>query len=461
MSAVNERTYPTDSMLAGIAVRPGDAGYDEVRQAWNLVIDQRPALVVMAETAAHVAAAVRYAVDAGLPVALQGTGHGVRRPADGAVLINTARMTGVHIDATRGTAWIEAGVKWGAVLAQTQAVGLAPLLGSSPTVGAVGYTLGGGMGWLARRYGLAADSVLRFQVVTADGRMLDVSRDKHPDLFWALRGGGGSLALVTGMEIQLYPVTTVYGGNLIYPAALAGDVLRRFRTWVQDAPDALTSSVALMNYPPIPELPEFLRGQSVVMVRGCYAGAVDEGEALLQPWLAWQAPMANLFHPMSFAEVATISNDPPGPLPGFASGAWLRTLSDDAIDALVRFGVNRDGSSPLIMTEVRHAGGAMRTVTEDASPIGHRDAEFVLSLVAMTPTPASQAAAAQYVRDLKRALAPVRAGVYMNFLDAEETQEQTADAYAAAAFDRLARVKAQYDPADRLCHGFNIPTARA
>ncbi|MCB1376466.1 MAG: FAD-binding oxidoreductase, partial [Rhodobacteraceae bacterium] len=197
--------------------------------------------------------------------------------------IVTARMTDVQVNVTAQTAWVEAGAEWGMVLEKTQAVGLAPLLGSSPNVGVIGYTLGGGMGWLARQYGLATDSVQRFEVVTADGEVRTVSRSEHPDLFWGLRGGGGSLAIITSVEMQLYPVTTVYGGNLIYPASMAREVILRYREWIKDAPDALTSSFAIMNFPPIPAVPDFLRGKSVIMVRGCYTGSVEEGEALIRP----------------------------------------------------------------------------------------------------------------------------------------------------------------------------------
>ena len=219
------------AQVQGSVLTSADDGYDAGRMGWNVSAQQHPALLVRASNAADVAAAVRFAGQQGLGVAVQSTGHGVIRPADGHLLILTSAMANVDVNAAAQTARIEAGAKWGQVLPKAHAAGLAPLLGSSPTVGAIGYTLGGGVGWLARKYGLSADSVRRFEVVTADGQPRTVSADENADLFWALRGGGGGFAAVTAMETRLYPVTMIFGGNLVYPAALAGQVLRRFRDW--------------------------------------------------------------------------------------------------------------------------------------------------------------------------------------------------------------------------------------
>ena len=198
---------------------PGDEHYDAARQGWNLAVDQYPAMIVEARTAEDVAEALRFAQSQGLDVAVTATGHGVIRKADHSLLIDTSKMAAVEVDAAARTAWVGAGTKWGAVLEAAQAAGLAPLLGSSPDVGAIGYTLGGGMGWLVRKYGLSADSVNYFEVVTVNGERVRASATENADLFWGLRGGGGNFGVVTGMEIRLYPVTTVYGGNLFYPVS--------------------------------------------------------------------------------------------------------------------------------------------------------------------------------------------------------------------------------------------------
>jgi len=333
------------SQVKGEVIAPADPQYDERRKAWNLRVVQHPALIVIARDAQDVVAAVSFAKEQELGVAVQSGGHGVIRPADGALLIVTSELRDMQIDAASRTAWIGAGLKWGKVLESTQAVGLAPLLGSSPDVGVVGYTLGGGIGWLARRYGMALDSVFSIDVVTADGQLRRASQGANADLFWGLRGGGGAFGVVTGMEIKLYPVSTVYAGNLIYPIELAKEVYKRYRDWIKTAPDELTSSIVLMNYPTIPEIPDFLRGKSFVMVRGCYYGPIEKGEEILRYWRDWQAPFMDDFKAIPFSEVATVSNDPVDPLPGMSTGAWLSELSDDAIDVLIRYGAAKEGPS--------------------------------------------------------------------------------------------------------------------
>ncbi len=445
------------SQIQGEVLTPGEARYEEARKAWNLSVNQHPALIVVAHQPSDVVAAVRFAGKAGLGIGVQSTGHGVIRPADGNLLIITSRMTEVRVDAQSQTAWIEAGAKWGMVLEKTQAVGLAPLLGSSPGVGVVGYTLGGGMGWLARKYGLAADSVRYFEVVTPDGRQVRASASENSDLFWGLRGGGGNFGVITGMEIQLYPVTTVYGGSLIYPAEHAKAVFTRYRDWIAAAPDELTSSIAIMNFPPIPAIPEFLRGRSVVMVNGCYVGDPSDGETLVQPWLDWQAPIASTFRAMPFSEVASISNDPTDPLPGTSTGAWLRDLSDEAIDIVIRFGVSVNGSSPIIKTEIRHAGGAIARGDAHTSAYGNRDSELILNLIGMVPTPEARQALEEYNTSFKQELAPyLTGGVYMNFMDGEEARARIKDAYSPEAYEQLMTLKAKYDPENRFRFSFAL-----
>jgi FAD/FMN-containing dehydrogenase len=449
------------SRVQGDVFAPDDAGYDAARMTWNLTIQQHPAVVVAVRTATDVAAAVSFARQQGLGVAVKSTGHGVIVPANDCLLIVTSAMADVQVDAAAQTAWIEAGAPWGAVLPMTQAVGLTPLLGSSPGVGAIGYTLGGGLGWLARKHGLACDSVRRFEVVTADGEVRTASADENADLFWALRGGGGGFAVVTGMEVQLYPVTMVFGGNLVYPAALAGQVLHRFRDWALALPEEFTAGFAIMNLPPLPIVPEFLRGKSVVMVRGCYCGPVAQGQALLQPWLDWQEPIANLFHPMPFTEVATVSNDPRDPLPSFTTGAWLRELHDDVIDTLVQFAVAKDGPSPLISTEVRYVGGAFGRVPVDAAAFSYRHATMMLGIIGIAPTPEAKAFVDQYARQFKGALQPYLDGTYTNYMEGEEGRDSASLAFSAAHLQRLSAIKATYDP-DRLFNfSYDIPPAVA
>jgi hypothetical protein len=395
-------------------------------------------------------------------VAVQATGHGVIRPANDCLLINTSQMSGVRVDPDSRTAWVEAGAKWGRVLEAASVFGLAPLLGSSPDVGAIGYTLGGGLGWLARKYGLSTDSVLAIDLITADGRRLHASQDENRDLFWGLRGGGGGFGVVVGMEIQLYPVSTVFGGNLIYPVEMAPDVIARYRDWIEAIPEEFTTSFALMNYPPLPMVPEFLRGKSFIMVRGCYCGPVEDGQAYLQNWLDWRAPVANMFQAMPFSQVATISNDPVDPVPGWATGAWLHELSDDAIQTLVDYGVSVQGSSPVLQTEVRHLGGAMSRASRVENAFGHRDHSLLLEMVGMAPKPEATRSLQEFVGRFKDALASSLTGsVYMNFLEGEEAHLRTRDGYPPDVYRRLMALKAEYDPEHLFRFGFDIPPLKS
>jgi hypothetical protein len=462
LSTVVDKASAADlqSRLQGTVITADDPLYDQARRAWNLMVDQRPALIVAVENVSDVAEAVHFARSAGLGIAIQAAGHGNVRPADDCLLILTSRMNGVRVDIDSQTAWIEAGAKWGQVLEKAQAVGLAPLLGSSPDVGAIGYTLGGGFGWLGRKFGLAADSVRAFELVTADGQIRRVSSIENSDLFWGQRGGGGNFGVVTGMEVQLYPVTTVYGGNLFYPADQAGVVYRRYRDWIASAPDELTSSIVIMNFPPIPDIPEPLRGQTFVIIRGCYCGSIEEGEALVQGWREWQAPLIDNFKAMPFSQVATISNDPVDPMPGLSTGAWLRELSDEAIDILIRYGASVDGSSPITVTEIRHAGGAVTKADARASAYGNREATLLLQLIGLTPSPEAHGYLKEYTEQFKRELAPhLTGGVYMNFLEGEESRVRARDGITPASYAQLISLKAKYDPDNRFSYGFQIPPA--
>jgi FAD/FMN-containing dehydrogenase len=327
-------------------------------------------------------------------------------------------------------------------------------------VGVVGYTLGGGMGWLARKYGLSADNVIYFEVVTADGRLIRVSQTENADLFWALRGGGGAFGIVTGMEIKLFPVTTVYGGNLYYPAEMAKEVIIRYREWIKDAPDELTSSFAIFNYPPIPQIPEPIRGKSFIQVRGLWSGDVEKGKELLKFWREWQAPAMDAWVEMPFAAAATVSNDPEAPTPGLTTSAWIRELSDEAIDTLIKYAVSVNGSSPLVVAEVRHAGGAISRVDPHSAAYGNRDAQHVLEMIAITPTPEAQHGFHHYANEVRKALAPaLTGGVYMNFLEGHESRERVKQGFLPENFQRLTEIKAKYDPENYFSYGFNIPPA--
>jgi FAD/FMN-containing dehydrogenase len=446
------------SRLEGAAISPGDPDYDRTRAAWNLHFDHRPAVVVEAASVADVVEAVRYADEQNLRIAIQATGHGVTSLADGAVLIKTGRLDDVAIDPESRTARLGGGVTWGPVLAAAQEHGLAPLLGSSPGVGAVGYTLGGGFGWLGRRYGLAVDHVRSFKVVLADASVVVASDSENTDLFWALRGAGiGNLGVVVEMEIDLFPVTEVYAGNLLYPVEVAREAFELYTRWSAEVPEEMTTGFSVMNFPPVEMVPPPLRGQSFAIIRGCHSGDLAEAATLVDFWREWKNPAFDMFGPMPFAEAATISNDPEDPMPGMTGSRWLNGLDANVIDAVLEaMAGDESGPSPLIFVEIRHAGGAIGRLVEGASYSG-RGADRLLEAVAPVMDPDAPARIRATLARLWERLGPSLAeGAYLNFLEGEDRKAATRDAFDAGTFARLGEVKRTYDPANRFAHGIDL-----
>lgn len=321
--------------LTGPTYFPDDDGFHKEITGYQSARRHHPDLVVGAADAADVAAAVEFAAAHDLPLGVQATGHGLSVPLSGGVLISTPRMDGVRIDPESRTAWLAAGVRWGQVIADAARYGLAPLSGSAPTVGAVSYSLGGGIGLLARQYGFAADHVRQVEVVTADGRVRQVSAEREPDLFWALRGGRANFGIVTAIEIGLVPVRRVYGGSMVFDGALAEHFLPAYREWTRTVPDELTSSMALQVLPDVPGVPELKHGRLLVHVRLAYTGSAVNGRRLLAPLLEVGAPTANSLRDMRYADCAAIYNDPPRPHPYYGSNVMLRDLDDAALRTML------------------------------------------------------------------------------------------------------------------------------
>lgn len=436
---------------------PGDAGFDAACMVWNLSYRHEPAVIVIADSANDVAHAVRFATRTGRSVTVHSTGHGIGLPAADSVLILMHQLDHVAVDAAAGTASIGGGAKWERVLGPAQDAGLAPLLGSSPDVGAVGYTLGGGMGWLARKHGLNIDRVRAFEVVTADGEIRRVTAEEEPDLFWALRGGGaGSLGVVTAMEIDLVPVSNVYAGNLFYPAAAASRVADHYRRWIERAPVALTSSLAFMNFPPLEEVPDFLRGQSFTIVRGCFDGPEEEGRQLLSFWREWEAPLFDLWGPMSFRDVGLISNEPVDPMAGMSTSEWLGDITPEVVDILSHRVFPSDGPPVLVIAEIRHAGGAIDRAGEDAA-YGNRKERHLLQLVGVSMDETEHERLLAYTAALRQELAPyVTGAAYLNFLEGDDKIDRAVNGFEPHDWDRLRRIKADYDPANIFSHGLPL-----
>jgi hypothetical protein len=299
--------------IAGDVFGPGDEGYDEARRAFNLALDLRPAVIAFAESAIDVVKIVRFAREAGLRVAPQGTSHGASalEGLEDAILLKTSPMRRVDIYPSTRTARVEAGAEWQDVTVPAAEHGLAALAGSAPDVGVVGYTLGGGIGWLARRYGLSAGSVTAVEIATPDGRLVRADADNEPDLFWAVRGGGGSVGVVTALEIALYPVREVYAGALFFPIERSSEVLHAWREWIDTVPDELTSVGRIMQFPPIPDAPERVRGKSFALVEAAYLGDEFEGAELIRP-LRELGPVMDTFGMIPAPALQHLAHGPAG-----------------------------------------------------------------------------------------------------------------------------------------------------
>jgi FAD/FMN-containing dehydrogenase len=430
--------------LDGTLVRPGDADWDAARQAWQLAVDQQPAAVALPDSVRDVQLVVDAARMLGLRVAAQSTGHNAGPLGDlaGTILLRTSRMRGVHIDPVARVARAEAGAMWMDVTPAAAAHGLVALAGSAPDVGVAGYTLGGGLSWLGRSHGLAANSVVAVDVVTADGTLRRVCADREPDLFWAVRGGGGSFGVVTALEFRLYPMTDLYAGVLFFPIERAGEVLHAWPEWLPSVPDAVTSVGRLLRFPPLPELPEPLRGQSFAVIEAACQLADDEAVELLAPLRAL-GPAMDTVARIPVTALAQLHMDPPGPVPGHGDGMLLGELDATGIDAFVRVGLD---SPALLSLELRQLGGELSPGRASGGAVDSIDASFALFAVGITPDRAAMTAVRSAVSAAQHAMAPwSTGGCYLNFA---EQRKAGAALFGDAAYQRLREVKAAYDPAD-------------
>jgi len=437
---------------------PAAPGWDDARKAWNLAVDQRPAAIALPRSVADVIAAVNYARQHGLRVAAQGTGHGAAPlgPLDGTVLVKTARMRQVTIDPVARIARAEAGAVWGDVVGPAAGYGLAGLAGSSPGVGVVGYTLGGGMGWLGRAYGLSANNVEAVDVVTADGHFRCTDPVSEPDLFWALRGGGGSFGVVTAIELRLFPVTEVYAGLLWWPFHAGGEVLHAWRELTHSGlPDEFTTSFRFIRFPALPDVPEPVRGRSFAVVDVIHLGSPSEANALLAPLRALR-PVTDTMQTMSMPALSHLHMDPEHPVPGVADGLMLADLPPEAADEFTRVAGPETGS-PLQVVELRHVGGEMKRARPGNGALAAMDADYGLFAVGMAPTPEAASAAGHGVKAVMSAMTGWAAGqMYLNLAD---TGRDVRGFWTPQAYERLRRIKAAVDPTDLIRANHPVPPA--
>jgi hypothetical protein len=430
------------SRLDGRVFGPQDPGWDEARRPWNLAVDQRPALVVRPESTGDVVAVVEVARSNGLRVAPQGTGHSAapRGSLDRSVLVDMSRMNAVEIDPQNRLARIQAGAQWQHVVGPATEHGLAGLSGSAGDVCVTGYALGGGAGWMVRRYGLAAGSIRAADVVTADGRALRADVDSEPDLLWALRGGGGSFGVVTALELELFAVPQLYAGVLFWPQERAAEVLEAWRQWTADLPDEITSLGRLLNVPPLEVVPEPVRGRSFVVVEAAWIGDEDGGSAHLAP-LRELGPEIDTFAPITPPGLAGLHMDPPEPVPGAGDGMLLDDLPPEAIAAVVE-AAGPGTDSPLVSLEIRHLGGAVGTAAPEDGAFAAVDAPYLLFAVGTVMDAEAKRAVEQRLDRVRSALAPWDAGRLLTFA------ERPGRLFDDDVHRRLRAVKAAYDPED-------------
>jgi FAD/FMN-containing dehydrogenase len=432
--------------LPGRVVMPGDPDWDIARRAWNLAVDQRPAAVVKPTSVAEIAAVVRHASSSGARIALQATGHGAATlDLDGVILIRTDGVRGVEVDAGARRARIAAGSHARDVVAAAAAHGLAFLAGSSPDVGAVGYTLGGGIGWLARRFGLACNSVRAAEVVTADGAVRRVDPRTDTDLFWALRGGGGSFAAVTSLEVELFPLAEVHSGQLLWPIERAEAVLDTWAGWTAAVPDTVTSVARLLRYPPLPSLPDHLRGRRLVSMEAAFLTGEDDAGIRLRALRALR-PEIDTFATRPPADLLGLHGDPQQPTPAISGHRLVDTITEGAVTAILEL-AGPDADCPLVALDVRQLGGALAAASADHGVLDRIAAPYAVFGVGVPVERDRTAAITRSLGAVAAALAPWDVGrQFLNFADQPVPPEQL---FGSERYARLRAVKAAYDPDDR------------
>jgi len=431
--------------IDGRVAVPADPDWDAARLAWNLTADQNPAAVAFVESAEDVAEAVRFAAANDLRVAGQGTGHGAAALAslEDTILIKTERMRGIEIDAEARSARVEAGVLVEELGDAAQAHNLCSMPGSAPDVGVTGYTLGGGLSWLGRRYGFACNRVGAIELVSADGEARTVDAENDADLFWALRGGGGGYAIVTALHLDLVPVGELYAGALLFPAAVGADAVRAYRDWTQTLPDEVTSIVRFLRPPPVPDVPEALRNVPLLTIDAACVGSQEEGERLIAPLREIGEPIMDTFGQIPAAGLCRIHMDPEQPVPGLGHHSVVRELPDEAIETFTAL-AGPEAGSPLLLAELRHLGGALQRPADGGGALDKLDADFVMFGIGMPMTPELGEAITGHLDRMKEEMLPWAGdGGYFNFAERPCDVDAILPAETCA---RLAEVKRRWDP---------------
>lgn len=442
--------------VRGQVFTPGDMDYSKYSMSWNLLARQYPAVIVVPQAAADIVVAVRFANENNLGIGVMATGHGVGSPCNGGLLINTSLMRGVTIDPVRRVAKVEAGALWKDVIGMASGYGLATLAGSAPHVGVVGYTLGGGFGYLGRKFGLHAASVVSADVVTAAGDHVHTSEHENQELFESMLGGGGNFGVVTSLEFRLYPLENVFGGAVFFETGHGREALHRFSQWAGTIPDEITAAFAFVNVPDIPAAPPPLRGRSLVTIKGCYCGDdLAKGAELFAPMRKMFTPVADTFGIIPVSAMDTISKDPVDPMGILQYAAMLKELSTEAMDALVSV-AGEKSSSPLLMFELRRLGGALDR-SGGVRMLGAGTAAYSLNMLGGAFHADMTERVQAHLANVKRVVAPFTTGeVFLNFLEADPSADRVRAAYTSDDWTRMTDRKKKYDPTNIFRFNRNI-----
>lgn len=438
-----------ETSVRGEVLQPGDGGYEEHRRVWNGSIDRRPAFIIRCVATDDVVSAVRFAREHGLLTAVRGGGHSFPglSTCDGGVVIDLSPLNGIRVDPEGGRVRVQAGVRLGELDRATQAFGRAVPAGIISHTGLAGLTLGGGMGWIMRKYGLSIDQLLSVDLITADGGLVRADENHNDDLFWGVRGGGGNFGIVTEFEFRLKPLGPhVFAGPVFWPMEEAPQFLRFYRDWISDCPDELMTIVFQRKAPDLPQVPSDLVGKRLVGIAACYAGPVEDGDRVLRPLKSFGSPVLDRCEPKPFIEHQAMMDA------SYPHGWWyyvrscdVADLNDDIIDTVVEYGQRIH--SPLTSLALWQSGGAVARVGEGETAFNGRDAGFIFNISGITGTEEGFAREREWVRSFWSALEPYHTSVYVNFL-MEEGEDRVRQAYGPSKYERLKALKRKYDPAN-------------
>ena len=436
--------------LGGQLVTVADTGYDEVRQIWNGMHDKRPALIARCSGVADVIASVNFARENNILVSVRGGGHNVAGSAsnDDGLMIDLSLMKGIRVDSANRTVHAQGGVTWGELDRETQIFGLVAPGGVVSTTGIAGLTLGGGIGWIRNKYGLTIDNLLSVDIVTADGNFVTASENQNPDLFWALRGGGGNFGIVTSFEYRLHPVgPTVSLCAPFYPAESAKEILPVWRDFMASAPDEISSNASFWTIPPVPDFPEKLHGKRVLILITVYSGSAEEGEKLMKPLREIETPLIDLSSPVPWTVLQRFF-DPFFPKAAqlyYFKSKYVNVMNDDAIDIILEKASNPP--EPMILIAIWQFGGAIRRVDESKTAFYGRQNTYLLSVDAIWNNPSNNEKVISYAREFLDVLEPFsEGGTYVNFPGFGEEGENLVKAAYGENYKRLSEIKAKYDP---------------